>query len=325
MKRAIYTQNGVPSEVLRIEEASPQPLGPHDARVEVLSAPIHNANLLQIQGLYGKAATLPAVPGGEAFGRVTEIGDAVSKLAIGTPVFITSGSTWATEVTAPAASFIPLPPGDPDQLAMLISSPASALLMLENYVDLQDGDWVLQSAANSAVGSVVVQLAKSRGLRTVNLVRREEVVDDLKNLGADVVLVGSDNLPARIAEATQGAPIRLALDAVGGKQFKDLAGALSRGGTLVSYSQVELKPAEVVPADLIFKELKVAGFWLTLWFETASAEDKQRLFQTLIPLVASGSISMAVDSVAPLEELNSAVERSMAGRRRGKIVLRPNG
>ena len=196
--------------------------------------------------------------------------------------------------------------------------------MLNNYQDLNEGDWIIQSAANSAVGSVVIQLARSRRIRTVNLVRRNEVVDDLRRLGADVVLVGTENLPERIHAATQGSPIKLALDAVGGPQLKFLAGALSRGGTLVSYSQVDLEPAHLVPADLIFKELTIAGFWLTLWFEGASSKEKQDLFQTLIPLVLDGTISMAVDTIYSLDDLQTAVSHSMGGRRSGKIILHPN-
>ena len=148
----------------------------------------------------------------------------------------------AQEITAPASACIPLPPGEIDQLAMLVSSPATAHLLLNKMVDLQPGDWVLQSAANSAVGSTVVQMAKARGLRTVNLVRRPEVVDGLKNLGADHVLVGTDDLVARIQAGTGGAPIPLALDAIGGETFSLLLKALSKGGTLVSYSQVVHEP-----------------------------------------------------------------------------------
>ena len=193
----------------------------------MLSAPIHNANLLQIQGLYGKSAQLPDIPGGEAVGRISEVGDKVSGFEIGTLVFVTTGATWATEVVGPARSFIPLPPGDPDQLAMLISSPASALLMLDSYVSLEKGDWILQSAANSAVGSVVVQLARARGLRTVNLVRRSEVVHDLEQWGLTSCWLARMTyhraLPLQLVVSPS-----LALDAVGGSHFKDLVAALSR-------------------------------------------------------------------------------------------------
>jgi len=279
---------------------------------------------LQIMGLYGRAAVLPATPGGEGVGRVLEVAQDVTQLEAGTTVFISTGATWAQQVISPAAALIPLPPGDVDQLAMLVSSPATAHLLLEGYGSLQKGDWLIQSAANSAVGSAVIQMAHARGLRTVNIVRRAEVVDELKALGADVVLVASDDLPQRISEATQGDEIKLALDAVGGSTFKQLVDALSVGGTLVSYSQVIHEPAEVVPADLIFKQITVTGFWLTHWFSEASLDDKQALFGHLIPMIANSDITLAVDRAYSLDEIKQAVTHSMGGRRKGKVMLHPN-
>jgi len=324
MKTASYQTLGDPVDVLRVVEVSARAPGPGEVQVDVLSAPIHNADVLQIMGLYGTTPELPSTPGGEAVGRVVAVGAGVSHLTVGTTVFISSGSTWAQQVTGPAAAFLPLPHGDLDQLAMLVSSPATAHLLLQNYAALDAGDWVLQSAANSAVGSAVIQMAKARGLRTVNLVRREEVVDGLKALGADVVLVGTDDLASRVAEATGGAPIKLALDAIGGPLLASLVACLGMGGTLVSYSQVVQEPAAVQPADLIFKQITLAGFWLSQWFAQASDADKQALFATLVPLVVSGKLTQAIDSTYPLDQVTEAVRRSMSGRRSGKVMLHPN-
>lgn len=324
MKTVIYDQLGNPADILRVEEATPRPPGPGEVRVEVLSAPIHNADVLQVMGLYGRSPELPATPGGEGVGRVVEVGEGVTHLPVGTTVFISTGGTWAQQVTGPATAFIPLPPGDIDQLAMLISSPATAHLLLDKYADLNEGDWVIQTAANSAVGSAVVQLATVRGLRTVNIVRREEVVGDLENLGADVVLVGTDNLVERITEATGGASIKLALDAIGGQVIGLLVDALGMGGTLVSYSQMVQEPAAIVPADLIFKQITVTGFWLSQWFAEAGDEDKQALFEQLVPLVVGGQLTLAVDSIYTLDQVAEAVSHSMGGRRSGKVMLHPN-
>jgi len=290
----------------------------------VLWATIHFADVLQVMGMYGTAPALPAVPGTEGVGRVLEVGPGVEHLPIGSTVFIAAGATWAQQVTAHASTFVPLPDGDPDQLAMLLASPATALLMLDSYVDLEEGDWILQSAANSAVGSALVQIAKARGLRTVNLVRREDAVGGLVELGADVVLVGTDNLSERVAQATGGAPIKLALDAVGGETFTALVDSLSMGGTLVSYSQVIEEPSALAPLDLIFRQIDVKGFWLAHWFTVASDEDKQALFGKLVPLVLSGQVTMAVDSAYTLDRIGEAIGRSMGGRRNGKVMLHPN-
>jgi trans-2-enoyl-CoA reductase len=325
MKRVHYEQFGAPTEVLKTTEAPPHILRDGEVRVDVLSAPIHNADILQIMGLYGTTPILPATPGGEAVGRVVEISSDVTQLTVGATVFIPIGQTWSQQVTGPASAFMQLPPGDLDQLAMLVSSPATAHLMLSNYVELEHGDWIIQSAANSAVGSAVVQLAKQRGLRTINIVRRESVVSDLTQLGADVVLVGTDNLLEKIYDATGGASVKLALDAIGGPTFGHLIDVLEMGGTLVSYSQVVHEPAEVMPGTLIFKQLNIHGFWLTQWFLQASNQDKQDLFAHLISLVTTGQLKLAVDSSYSLNQITDAVARATAGRRNGKVMLHPNG
>ena len=324
MKVVTYSQCGSPADVLELTEVAPRSPGFGEVRVEVLSAPIHNADVLQIMGLYGRSPVLPATPGGEGVGRVVEVGAGVTHLPVGSIVFISTGATWAQQVTGPVTRFIPLPPGDLDQLAMLVSSPATAHLMLANYGHLQHGDWLIQTAANSAVGAAVVQLAKMRGLRTINIVRREAVVSDLKALGADIVLVGTDNLCERINAATGGAAIKLALDAIGGPSINLLVDALGMGGTLVSYSQVVHEPAEIVPAKLIFKQITVTGFWLTQWFSEASDKDKQALFGQLVPLVVGGQLTIAVDSGYPLDQIKAAVTRAIGGRRNGKVMLHPN-
>jgi NADPH:quinone reductase-like Zn-dependent oxidoreductase len=320
-----YEAFGDPAEVLRVLEVTPRPPGPGEVRVDVRSAPIHNADLLQVRGLYGRSSPTPATPGSEGVGYVAQLGEGVTHLHVGETVFISGGATWAQQVTVPAAQLIALPPGDLDQLAMLVSSPATAHLLLSQFVDLNEGDWLVQSAANSAVGSALVQLAKARGVRTVNLVRRQEVVDELYALGADVVLVGTHDLQVRIAEATGGASIQLAVDAVGGPVFTLFTDVLSSGGTLVTYSQAEPGASAITPADLIFKQLKVAGFWLSQWFSQASTQDKQALFAELIPRVTSGQLTLAVDSTHTLDQVAEAVTRSMAGRRNGKVMFHPNG
>jgi NADPH:quinone reductase-like Zn-dependent oxidoreductase len=95
---------------------------------------------------------------------------------------------------------------------MLVINPATAYLILTEFVQLNKGDWVLMNAANSAVGRAVIAIAKARGIRTLNAVRRADVVDEVKALGGDVVLVDGPDLPRRVAAATSKAPITLALD-----------------------------------------------------------------------------------------------------------------
>ncbi|MEO5962351.1 MAG: zinc-dependent alcohol dehydrogenase family protein, partial [Thermomonas sp.] len=197
---ARYHQRGpVPQDVIAAEAFELPALQAGQALVEVVAAAINPSDVLTLTGHYGMLPPLPAVGGNEGVGRVVEVGADVSRLAPGQLVLLPIGSgTWTTHLIADAAQLLPLPAGaDPRQLAMLTVNPPTASLLLSDFADLKPGDWVLQNAANSAVGGYVVQLAKARGLRTVNVVRREAACEAVRELGGDVVLVDGDDLAKR--------------------------------------------------------------------------------------------------------------------------------
>ena len=135
--------------------------------------------------------------------------------------------------------------------AVLKVNPATALLLLETYTALSPGDWVIQNAANSAVGRALIALAAAKGIRTINVVRRQELADELRALGGDHVLADADDLAGHVT-ALGGAQIQLAIDAVGGVSTGRLAGCLSTGGTLVAYGAVSGEPMRIDPARMVF-------------------------------------------------------------------------
>ena len=321
---------GDPAEVLEVKVGTRMPLQAGEVRVNVLAAPIHPSNLLQIAGNYGVDPALPSTPGNEGVGRVIETSPGVTHLTVGQLVLLAGGGTWRDELVAPAASFIPLPDlGDPgseviEQLSMTVVNPLAALLMLTSFADLEEGDWLVQSAANSAVGGYIIQLAKQRGLKTINVVRREGLADELKALGADAVLIDGPDLAEQIAEAAGSAPVSLAIDAVGGDTFTRLANSLGYGGTVVAYGALSGKPASLYTPITIFNDIRVRGFWLSKWFETANMEQKQAAFGEIIPLVAGGVIKASVDSRFTVSEIKQAVTRAAQGGRNGKVLIVPD-
>ena len=331
LKYVEFSQMGNPAEVLEVKEDNARALQSGEIRVKVLATPIHPSNLLQISGMYGIAPELPSTPGSEGVGQVIETSAEVTHLAVGQRVLLVGGGTWRDQIVAPAASFIPLPDlGTPssemiEQLSMTAVNPLSALLMLTSFVDLKEGDWLVHSAANSAVGGYIIQLAKQRGVKTVNVVRREGLAEDLMSKGGDVVLIDGPDLVAQIASATDNTPIALGIDAVGGKTFTRLAQSLGDGGTLVSYGVMSGKPVTLNPAMLIFNDIRIRGFWLSKWFETAAMTEKQAAFGQIIPLVISGALKANVDSRFTVSEIKQAVERAAQSGRNGKVLIVPDG
>ena len=325
-----FSQLGDPAEVLEVKFEESRALEGGEVRVKVLATPIHPSILLQISGNYGTTPTLPSVPGNEGVGRVVETSSEVTGLSVGQLVLLVGGSTWRDEIVAPVTSFIALPdmgvqsPEQIEQLSMTAINPLSALLMLTNFVDLKEGDWIVHSAANSAVGGYIIQLAKQRGINTVNVVRREGLADDLISKGANVVLIDGPDLAAQIAKATDKRPVVLAIDAVGGETFSRLAQSLGTGGTLVSYGVLSGKPASYNPAMAIFNDIRIRGFWLSKWFETSGTEEKQAAFGQIIPLIASGALKANIDSRFTISEIKQAVTRAVQGGRNGKVLIVPN-
>lgn len=323
MKKVIYEAFGNPAEVLKVVEVESPDLGDGQARAQVLRAPINPSDLVQIAGEYGVKPDLPAVAGNEGLGRVVEVsGDGLS---VGQMVLLPAGTgTWVSEVVASVRAFTPLPEGDPDQLCMLLVNPATALLLLSDFVALRAGDWVIQSAANSGVGGYVVQLAKARGLNLINVVRRESAIADLKELGAENVLVDGPDLAKRVREIS-GTGMKLALDAVAGDTAGRLAETLTRRGTLVNYGAMSMKPLEVVASSLIFRDVTLRGFWLVNWFEQASKETQMATYAELTRMVMTGELYAPIDRHFGLDDIREAVAYTWQGGRSGKVLLAPNG
>ena len=238
MKNAELTRFGIPWEVCRIVEGpalgSP---GPGEVNIKVEAGPINPAELLLIEGKYASRPPLPARLGIEGVGTITAVGEGVNELTMGDLVMSLGRTNWAEEIQVSSRAVVKVPKdADLQQLSMLKVNPATAMFMLEGYVNLKPGDWVIQNAANSAVGRYIIQLARTKGVKTLNVVRRTELFGELRKIGADVVLLDGDDLAKRVRSEVGDANIPLAIDAVAGEGTLSLGGALSEGGTVVNYA-----------------------------------------------------------------------------------------
>src|ERR1700716_42199 len=235
--RAVHlTAFGNPVDGLEFVDISePDAPGPNQVLTGVEFSPVNPNDLMLAQGIYAIRPALPTVIGNEGVGRVLAGGPGVESVKVGDRVLAPLSSfTWRERMVISAGGLSTLPPdADPQQLAMLAINPPTAALLLSEYVDLKPGEWVVQNAANSGVGRWVIALAKSRGLRTVNIVRRPELVDELEAIGGDVVVVDSPDVAGRIKEAVGQDDLHLALDGVSGPATGVLASTLSPGGTSV--------------------------------------------------------------------------------------------
>jgi mitochondrial enoyl-[acyl-carrier protein] reductase / trans-2-enoyl-CoA reductase len=327
MKAVRFSAFGSPQEVVQVVDETPTPLQPGEARLAVLATPINPSDLLTLSGEYGVLPKLPATPGNEGVGRVVEVANSgADSVEVGDLVFLPLGAgTWRTHLTAPVARLLPVPPGlDLLQASMLFINPPTAYLMLRQFVTLQPGEWVIQNAANSAVGRYLITLAQVMGLKTLNVVRRQSLADELKALGADAVLLDTDELPQQARAATGGAKVRLGIDAVGGESSRRVGDCLSTGGVLVNYGAMGGEGPRLSAAASIFKDVTLRGFWLTRWLRDAPREDQNALFARLAELMSVGTLQAPVDATFPLERIQDAVKRALEPGRGGKVLLTPN-
>ena len=218
----------------------------------------------------------------------------------------------------------PLPDqADPLQLSMMTINPPTAALLLSEFVTLRPGDWVIQNAANSAVGLYLVQLARIRGYRTVNVVRRPDAAAAVRDTGGDVVLVDGEDLATRVVEATDGAAIHLGIDAVGGPASGRLADTLRESATLVSYGHMSGEPC-AVPADaFVFRDLTLRGFWLVNWFRRTPEPQRRVLVDELAELITQGTLHAPIHATYDVTQIKEAVASAASGERSGKILIVP--
>jgi NADPH:quinone reductase-like Zn-dependent oxidoreductase len=256
------TAFGKPADVLRIKErARPRP-GKGDILLEMLAAPVNPADLNVIEGKYGELPKLPAVVGNEGVGRVAAVGSKAKGFSVDDLVLPMRRGTWSQFMLADAASAIRLPREmNAFQAGMLTVNPASAWGMLNGFVSLREGEWIVQNAANSAVGRCIIQIAQSRGWRTLNVVRRQDVVEDLKALGGDAVVLEGCDLRQVAGDLCDGARPRLGFNAVGGASALNLANALADLGTLVTYGAMARQPLKIPNGLLIFATWSSKAFW----------------------------------------------------------------
>lgn len=303
-------------EIVDIPE--PGALRAGEVLVSMEYSPINPADLLLIRGYYALSPALPATIGNEGVGTVLAVGPGVANVKPGDRVVAPLASfVWRERLLLPAEGLAPLPASaDPRQLAMLTVNPVTAQLLLSEFVTLRPGDWIVQSAANSGVGRAVIAFAKVRGYKTINIVRRQEAADGLIAAGADVALIDGPDLATQVSAAIGGEKVRLGLDGVSGPATATLASIVGARGVIACYGAMSGAQPTVNTGDLIYKQLKIGGFFL-------GSPDHASKFPTLIAngvrLIESGKLNVPIAEIYPLSEIKQALTHALAG---GKVLLR---
>ncbi|MDT5268710.1 MAG: hypothetical protein QOH49_896 [Acidobacteriota bacterium] len=324
MQSVRFHEFGNPAEVLRVEEVERPVPGAGQVLVRMRARPINPSDVLTVRGLYGSLPVPPATPGLEGMGEVAELGEGVTHLRVGQRVIpLGVAGTWQEFVVASAAQLIPVPDSVNDQTAaQFVVNPLTAWIMTVEELDLQPGEWLLQTAAGSTLGRVVLQIAKQHGFRTINVVRRREQAEELKALGADeVICTDEEDIPARVREITGREGLHKAIDAVGGATGGSVVSALGRGGVMLVYGLLSGQPMPIDGGRMIFTSSTVRGFWLGDWMRTAPPERQHAVTTEMLRSMSSNEIVPPVEAEYTLAEVLAAVAHSERPGRSGKVLL----
>jgi trans-2-enoyl-CoA reductase len=326
VKALIQTDYGDPARVLELHEDVAEPIaGTGQVVIDIEAAVVQAADARTVLGAEGFRKKLPRTPGYEGVGRIRALGPEVDGLEVGMRVFAPLGAgTYRERIAVDADGLNLAPEGDPVQVALLSLSPATALLMLHDFVKLGPDDWVLQNAANSPVGRMVIQIAREQRVRVVNVVKSTPVIGELKEIGAGAVLLDSADLRDRVMAVTQGEPIRMAIDAIGGDATARLAACLEDDGLVVSYGAMSGEPCHL-PAELLASRgIRLCGISPARQLARHTPEERKAVYIRIGDMLAAGRLHARVAATYELKDAIEAIRHAMqiGDKRHGKVVVR---
>jgi NADPH:quinone reductase len=339
MKAIQFAHHGEPKDVLAVtDKPLPEP-GADEVRVRVLLSPINPSDLLYVRGHYsGVTPTFPASVGFEGVGVVDALGPGVQNLTVGQRVFArnSQGGNWADYAVIPSAKAFPAPDGIPDeQVASLLINPASAILMVRHLLGVPRGEWLLQSAAGSELGRMIIRLTKRDGIRTLNVVRRREAAAELEALGADAVIVSTDGpIDEQVHEIVGPEGVRYAIDPVAGQTGTEIFRSLHQDGRMLVYGSLTGEPIRVGedPRFTLSGRRTLEVYWLGYWlprlddsgFYPSGTPAIVRLIDEIADLMRVGVLLTCPGTKYPLDEIHTAVTEAESAGRNGKVLLAPS-
>ena len=320
MKELIFDQTGTPQEVLYLKESEMPQAKPHEVLIRVTARNINPSDIMFVRGMYGITPKLPSSAGFEACG-VVEKSDESGKVPVGTRVMFTAIGTWKEYVCIPAALVIPVPTQMPDSVAcQAFVNPMTAYGMIED-AELEAGQWLLLTAGASAFGKFAIQMAKAKGIRVAATVRHEYQKQLLLDLGAELVInTATEKLAKVIFEKTE-VGVDVVFDAVGGELGVKALSCLKQKGRMMVFGALALENLSINSGLLIFKNLRIEGFWLSSWIESLSAEQRMKAFQRVFGFLMQDESKVDVAATYPLAEFKAALDAYEKAGRNGKILL----
>lgn len=325
----MLTESGAQPVVTNIPV--PQP-GPGEVLVKMHSSPINPSDLSFIAGGYGIKKPYPVVPGFEGSGTVVAAGNGLlPKLWMGKKVACSAyagyNGCWAEYMVTKAGLCVPLPKGIlPEHGSMMFVNPMTAIAFFDVYKNAPNQGkklrGIINTAAASALGKMIIQLGRKKGIPVISVVRRAEQVEILKSEGAEFVVNSSDpDFENELKTLAHKINATVLFDAVGGEMSQKLLNAAPKGSTLFIYGRLSDKPCEISLRDLIFTGNHIKGFWLTNWLH------EKGMLKTILSIrkvraLLGDELATGIHQQYPPEKIIEAIDTYKNNMSAGKVLIR---
>lgn len=300
--------------------------GPGEVLVKIHAAPVNPSDLAVLRGGY-LDRTYPFTPGLEGSGKVVAAGKGLfPRLRLGHRVACSpmqgGDGTWAEYMLTSAMHVAPLPKQiSSQQGSMMLVNPMTAMAFLK-LAKAGRHRAMVNNAAASSLGKMLIRLARSQGIPLINIVRKEEQVAGLKELGASLVINSSSpEFKNELMKLTHELDATLLLDAVAGDQSGLLLDAAPRGSTLLAYARLSGDPLTAHPHALILDEKKIMGFQLGNWLQSKGLLFKLRFINSVKKHMGD-ELASHISGTYPPERAGEAIEHYKAHMSEGKILLK---
>jgi NADPH2:quinone reductase len=326
VKAAVFDRFGEPAEVLQVRDVPVPEPGRNEVRVRMLASPVNPSDLMTVRGVYGRLPQLPATPGFEGVGVIDATGPGFLKILRGlkagkkVAVLNSQGGNWQEYVIIPARNVVPVGDLEDAQAATFFVNPASAYIMTRKVLAVPRGEWLLQTAAGSALGEMVRRLGRKHGFRVLNVVRREEQAEQLRQAGHTAVSTQQDDFEAGVRDITGGG-VKYAIDAVGGDTASRVARCLAPRGKMLLYGTLSGEAITFDPRVLMAGQASIEGFWLSEWVKEQGIFTMLGLFRKIVSLMKEGVIATEVQELS-LDNIQEAARQAEAVGRGKKVLLR---
>jgi NADPH:quinone reductase-like Zn-dependent oxidoreductase len=330
--RAIQVSSvGEPSAVLNCVSSSTPCPGRGEVLVKMLASPVNPSDLMFIRGIYGQTPELPQIPGFEGVGIVEASGGGLKgRLFMGKRVAVLNprAGNWSEYTVVPASRVIPLNDRlSVPQAATFFVNPATALVMTQDVLKIPRDAWLLQTAATSALGRMIIRLGNAQGFRTINVVRREDAVPELQAAGAAHVVVfdptqhSANDLQRAVQDIVGSAGLHYAIDPVGGETAAAVLSALSTHGRMLLFGSLSGSDMPLSSRILLTKNASIEGFWLSHFMNSKGLIFKLKLIKRITRLILDGTLQTDIRQTWSLDQIQSAVAAAEQPGQSGRVLL----